>query len=273
LQASAIEFTDEWRTYCDCDGNVATASTNPYFLGTRGNFRPKVSYLHLSDRTQSDYNNNTNIRNDGMFVSYTPYYKLVSGKWMVDRKDWTYTAEVTEFNPFGQELENKDALGRFSAATFGFNQTLAKAVAANARYREIGFTSFEDDNFSECADNHFKFDQNGLNRVSSDAHAGKHSVRVSPSNSARIKRDIAWCDQTGCETTINMTTQDGFKVITITGATGQSVLNYEVISGDPSIIPTATGFKVLLSGEFEIQFSTVDDKGCQAAETLTNTAN
>src|SRR5690606_25674269 len=70
LQASAIEFTDEWRTYCDCDGSVATASTNPYFLGTRGNFRPKVSYLHLSDRTQSDVNNNTNIRNDGMFESY-----------------------------------------------------------------------------------------------------------------------------------------------------------------------------------------------------------
>jgi hypothetical protein len=275
LQASAIEFTDEWRTYCNCNGveGGSKPSTNPYFLGNKGNYRPKVSYLHLSERNQSDVNNNTNIRNDGFFSSFTPYYRWQGGKWTIDRRDWTYTAEVTEFNPFGQELENRDALGRYSSAMFGFNQTLAKAVAANARYREIGFTGFEDDNFSECADNHFKFDAYGSARISSDAHSGKHSVRVAPNNSARIKRDIAWCDQSGCLTTIDMTTQDGFKIITIIGASGQSVLNYEIISGDPYIIPTSNGFKVLLSGDFELLFTTVDDKGCQAAKTLSNTNN
>lgn len=272
LQASAIEFTDEWRTYCDCNGTVAEYSTNPYVLGTKGNFRPKVSYLHLSDRTQSDYNNNTNIREDGVFKSFRPYYRLnANGKWEIDRKDWTYTAEVTEFNPFGQELQNTDALGRESAAQFGFNQTLAKAVAANAGYRDIGFSSFEDDDFSDCADNHFKFAEPEY-RVYGDAHAGKYSVRVTSTNSVTLQRDLQRCDQTGCDLMLEATeVPTDILELRPLGGTAPYVSDVHVISGEPEIVPTSDGPNVLLSGTFTIEYNVLDNKGCRAIEIITVT--
>ncbi|MBV6485485.1 MAG: hypothetical protein KFKLKKLM_02055 [Flavobacteriales bacterium] len=272
LQASAIEYTDEWRTYCDCNDNEnLIVSTNPFFLGIKGNFKPKVSYLHLSHRDQSDYNDNTNIRKDGTFESYRPFYKLGNaGKWIIDRQDWTFTSEVTEFNPFGQELENRDALGRYSAATFGFNQTLPKSVAANSRYRETGFTSFEDDNFSECADNHFKFENKGLGLQDVDAHSGKYSVKVDPSNSASLKRDLFWCDQSGCQLAFKMTYNADQINITLTGFTGQYTADFQIISGNPLVVLNSSGFNIVLSlGDFVMDFNAVDEIGCQATYRLT----
>ena len=272
LQASAIEYTDEWRTYCDCNDNEnLIVSTNPYFIGVKGNFKPKVSYLHLTHRDQSDYNDNTNIRKDGTFESYRPFYKLNNaGNWLIDRQDWTFTSEVTEFNPFGQELENKDALNRYSAATFGFNQTLPKSVAANSRYRETGFTSFEDDNFSECADNHFKFENKGLGLQDVDAHAGIYSVKVDPSNSASLKRDLFWCDQSGCEMAFDMTFNQDFITITLTGFTGQFTSGFQIISGNPAVVLNTSGFNIVNSGgDFEIEFNAVDEIGCIATARLT----
>ncbi len=274
LQASAIEYTDEWRTYCNCNDNEnLIVSTNPYFLGIKGNYKPKISYLHLTHRDQNDYNDNTNIRKDGTFESYRPFYKLNNaGKWEIDRQDWTFTSEVTEFNPFGQELENKDALNRYSAATFGFNQTLPKSVAANSRYRETGFTSFEDDNFSECADNHFKFENKGLGLQNTDAHAGMYSIKVDPSNSASLKRELFWCDQSGCEMIFEMTYNVDFINITLTGFTGQFSAGFQIISGNPSVVLNQSGFTIVNpndGSDFEIEFNAVDEIGCIATARLT----
>lgn len=273
IQASAIEYNDEWRTYCDCleDDNGSVSSSNPYVLGTKGNYRPIVSYLPLSDRVQSDYNNNTNIREDGVFERYRPYYYLHNGKWKVDREDWTYTAEVTEFNPFGQELENRDALGRYSGATFGFNQTLAKSVAANARYREIGFTSFEDDDFSECADNHFKFDQTGLTREDKYSHSGLYSVKVTPTNSASLTRSIAdWCEPIGCTLDVTPQTFHGSTLTLVpSGGTPDYVVDWTLVSGT---IPTGFGVNpsngvvgMKLNSDYEMTVSWVDSEGCSVS--------
>lgn len=277
LQASAIEYTDEWRTYCDCnDDNVMIASTNPYVIGTKGNYKPKKSHLHLSSRVQSDYNNNTDIRKDGVFESYRPFYRVnSSGEWQIDQKDWTYTSEITEFNPYGQELENQDALGRYSAATFGFNQTLPKSVAANSRYRETGFTSFEDIDFSDCSDNHFKFEQLGDGVIDTDAHAGRKSIKVSPSNEASLKRDLAWCDPEGCMLgfTIEITSGAGDASLLIVEVDNPSSIqyaaNFDVISGNPSIIPTANGFNIVSNGiPFQVEFNAIGEDGCQITKTL-----
>lgn len=269
IQASAIEFDDRWRTYCDCftDGSTGAPTTsNPYVLGTKGNWRPVVSYLHLSGRTQSDYNNNTNTRKDGMFETYTPYYKSVAGDWQIDQADWTYTAEVTEFTPFGQEVENRDALGRYSAATFGFNQTLAKSVAANARYRQIGFSSFEDDDFSDCADNHFKFD-NGLTlRDNSVSHTGLHSIKVSPGNDGLLTRDIAWCDPEDCSLDITHERVGAFLNITPIGGASPYTLDWNLISGNmPSFNydPVLEQLVVRVSTQFTMIITFIDTEGCK----------
>ena len=196
IQASAIEYTDGWKAYCNCYGEEENliASTNPYILGTKGVFRPKTSYLHLTQRTQDNYDGNTNIREDGIMTSYAPFYQLdPTKKWEIDKKDWTYTSEVTEFNPFGEELENRDALGRYSAATFGFNQTMATAVAANAQYKQIGFDSLEDYGFSPCADNHFKFNPDLIDIDDEEAHSGYRSIKVPAGSSVTLEKQIKEC--------------------------------------------------------------------------------
>ncbi len=196
VQANAIEFANSWRTYCDCfsaknaGGNY---TSNPYVAGIKGFWKPTRTYLYLSPRTQSNEMNNTNIRTDGMMTSFNPYYKLSGNKWDVDMHNWTYTTEVTEFSPYGQELENKDALGRYSAAVYGYNQSLAIAVGANTKYKELAYDNFEDYGFSYCADNHFKFNLPKLDETNGNAviasidslnsHTGKKSIKVASGKS------------------------------------------------------------------------------------------
>lgn len=272
LQASAIEFSEIWRTYCDCEGTVSIPSTNPYVMGTKGSSRPISSFLHLSGRTQSDVNDNTNVRKDGVFESFTPFYKLnASNEWYIDRKDWTFTAEVTEFNPYGQELANEDALGRPSAAQFGFNQTLAKAVAANADYRDIGFSSFEDDDFSVCADNHFKFEQTGQ-RVSSNSHSGRYSIQVTSSNNATLYRELEdRCppvNECTLETNFLNPINSTFITIVAAGGSGDYNFSYEVLSGNPFVVMTGLGVESLKAGDYKIEYIVTDTEGCSVISFL-----
>jgi hypothetical protein len=132
LQASATEFNDEWRTFCECflNDNSEVKSTNPYVLGTKGTWRPVTSFTHLSGRNQTFKNENSNIRDDGFMTSFSPFFKLINKNWVIDKQNWTYVSSVSEFNPFGQAIETKDALNRYTSSVFGYNQTLATAVAA-----------------------------------------------------------------------------------------------------------------------------------------------
>lgn len=265
LQASAVEFTDQWRTFCDCfdpTGAFAGSTTNPYILGTRGNWRMKKSLLHLSDRTQSHFNNNTNIRKDGMFTSYTPYYRLNAGNWMIDAKNWTFTSQVTEFSPFGQELENKDALGRYSAATFGYRQTFATSVAANSRYAEIGFDNFEDYGFSPCADNHFKFTNHSSNVTREDSHTGRTSIKVSSGAIVSMTKVLEICDPGGCN--INLSGGGAASIYTINNGTAPYNIQYNIITGDPAVNFTTTGFTVTGgAADYKIEVIITDANGCQ----------
>lgn len=276
IQASAIEYTDGWKTYCDCFGNEEglIASSNPYIMGTKGVFRPKTSHLHLSNRTQDNYDGNTNIRKDGIMTSYTPFYRLnYSKKWEIDRKNWTFTSEVTEFNPFGQELENRDALGRFSAATFGFNQTMATAVAANSQYKQVGFDSFEDYGFSVCADNHFKFNPNTININSDESHTGYKSIKVPSGTSVTLEKQIDTCwVQGACNLEVEVT-QDNDHVYTVPSLGVPSyVFDYTIISGNPivSFDPLDNTFTIDKTGNFNIQVSYTDNKGCSVLKVIIN---
>ncbi|MEP7265096.1 MAG: hypothetical protein ABI772_11390, partial [Bacteroidota bacterium] len=200
LEASAIEYKNGWKTYCDCPGQDPNTqpSSNPYMNGTRGVWRPTKTYAYLTGRAISDYDKNTNLRKDGVFTSFSPFYKLQGGGWAMDQQGWTYASEVTEFDPFGQEIENKDPLNRFSAATYGYNQSLATSVSSNSRFRDVGVDNFEDYGMGNCADNHFKFEQTSLDIVSSKAHTGKKSIRVTPANPAVLQRQITLCSYDPC---------------------------------------------------------------------------
>lgn len=267
LQAAAMEFSDTWRTYCDCynDEFGNPISTNPFVLGVRGNWRMIRSFAHLTPRTQSRTNGNTNTRVDGMFTSYTPFYKLNANKWEKDPKNWTFTSIITEFNPFGQELENQDALGRFSSATFGYNQTLATSVAANARYKEIGFDNFEDNDFINCADRHFDF--LGM-RTTDVSHTGFYSVKVGGGQKANLRRQLQFCEIPGCDLAINEQSVGNFIGLTIAGGTAPYVFNWDFISGNTNINLVGSQLQLFGTG-YTIEVQVTDSKGCGVIKTIT----
>lgn len=265
IQASAVEFGNRWRAYCGCNTvGGAITNTNPYSNGTKGSWRPVKNYLYLTGRTQSNYDNNTNLRTDGVFTSYSPYYKLNNnGKWSTDAQNWTYTNQSTEFNTFGQELENVDALGRYSAANFGFNQTVATAVSANSKLKELGYDSFEDYGLSACADKHFKFGGTvGTSTVA--AHTGQYSVKVAATHTLSMNRQITVCDraQTCPGSIVYSATNSRYE---IQNGTGPYNFDVDVItgSGDIQLSADGKGFTVQSPANgFTARVTITDNNGC-----------
>jgi hypothetical protein len=58
--------------------------------------------------------------------------------------NWVVARSVTKYSPWGYELENKDALGNYTAAVYGYNHQLPVALAQNAQQPEIFADGFED---------------------------------------------------------------------------------------------------------------------------------
>lgn len=266
LQAQAMEYTNNWKTFCDCFKEAGSYTTNPYILGTKGIYKNKKSYLYLTGRTQSNYDNNTNIRKDGVFVAYSPFYKLDASKWDIDNQNWTYTSEVTEFSPYGAELENMDALGRFSSASYGYNQTLPTAVAANTKYRSLGFDNFEDYKFSDCADNHFKFRNSNPddNIVNTQSHTGRNSIKVSAGAPIELTNALADCDVVvDCGFTHKFTCIDSY-CFDFSGGTAPYVFEWTSSGCDPVV--TITGSQICIErGTAPCNFilSVTDATGCK----------
>ena len=270
LQAGATEYSDNWRTFCACflgEGAGENYTTNPYVLGNKGTWRPVASYVHLSGRDQTFEQQNSNIRNDGFMTSFNPFYKLASGKWNIDRQNWTYTSSVTEFSPFGQALETKDALNRFTSSIFGYNQTLATAVAANTRYRELGFNGFEDYDYVNCSDNHFKIASKS-NLVTTESHTGRYSLRVSGGNPITFSAELAnECEIAECEISarIDSNNIEGLKssFYLFTGGVQPYTIDVETINGNVNFENTTNG-NLLLQGlsNSKARITVRDQEGC-----------
>jgi hypothetical protein len=62
----------------------------------------------------------------------------------MDNENWVNTQQVTKYNWFGQEIENKEEGIGYNAAVYGYNQQLPICVAKNARHSEVLFEGFDD---------------------------------------------------------------------------------------------------------------------------------
>ncbi len=203
VQASAVEYTDVWNGLCepsfpyvgsityDNEGNIINVEEekayNPYLLNEKGEYRAQKSYAYLTGRNNGE--EQYHPRNEGFFNEYYPFYLLSSqGNWSKEDDNWTYASEVTKFTPYGAEVENRDALGRYSSAIYDYFDNLPTAVASNAEYREVGVDHFEYFGSSTAANQvHFSFadaiDQNPqavINPV--EGHTGNRSVKISGGN-------------------------------------------------------------------------------------------
>lgn len=154
--------------YALADGTTLDACTpaprtsslivNPFLNGFLGNWRPYQSLVYQSTRK---YNQKTNVPQKGMDLQNAGYINTFSSYWYYNGSTWVATSgasaqwrisnTITLYDKYGQQLENRDALGRYSAAKFDFNGELPAAVASNAYYRDIYVNSLEDSRFKPGA--------------------------------------------------------------------------------------------------------------------------
>ncbi len=154
----SVRYNDYVRTPYDLC-TLPKTSVNPYVLGYAGNWKPFKTKVFQRNRAYGNLTepltNAVNVRNAGYMGNFFSnwYYNAATGikRWVetgATNNRWTTANQVTIYDRFGQQLENQDALGRFSAAKFDFNGELPAAVASNARNREIYANAFEDSRFS-----------------------------------------------------------------------------------------------------------------------------
>jgi hypothetical protein len=172
---------------------------NPYYTGVLGNWRPKQQFVYQVPRenlvTDPAKFGSTDIRRSGAYSVFNPFWKYnySSPQWEKNPANdarWIAANEMTYFNAKGLEVENKDALNRYSSALFGYLQSLPVAVASNTRYRELAYDGFEDYNFTlDCGTGdtcnikpHFNFSQklNGSTITLNQqyVHSGKFSLAL-----------------------------------------------------------------------------------------------
>jgi hypothetical protein len=190
INASAVEFSDEWQTEClICSTESGTLSNviNPFVEGIKGLWRMKNSYGFSTKRNYPG-----NSVEDGF------YDEFVQFPWRnPDNRDdrWISGGTVTKYSPFGFELENRDALGNYSAALYGYDNSLPVAVAVNSRFNEIMAENFEDYTCQACIDKSGHKDVFKSYISNNEGHSGKSSLKVGASN---ISTTIALLDTTVC---------------------------------------------------------------------------
>lgn len=209
VNASAIEYSDIWKSQCEnglpnengfMNGVTTNTAVNPYLYNTKGDWRAVKSYAYLTGRNNSI---NSNRRKTGFFNDFNSFYRInnMSHIWSIDSTKWTSASKVTRYSPHGVELENKDALKRYSAAQYGYQYKLPVAVASNSRYGEMGFDGFED--YSDFLNPsplkpHFGFSQainTDVSVTNQKSHTGHNSIAVKPGKKAIFKRKIGGCKE------------------------------------------------------------------------------
>ncbi|MGQ3012586.1 MAG: hypothetical protein ACT6QS_02670 [Flavobacteriales bacterium] len=172
---------------------------NPYIANILGNWRTYKSWVFQGDRNNTDVAVAENLRRDGYLPSWKSFwnYDNVSGYWKKSAgvnntvyENWNWTNEMTIYSPYGFDLENKNPLGIFSAAIYGFKNMLALGLGSNGMNKEIAYDGFEDyysDAFSnECARPHSWFADDLNQLVSTDAHTGKYAMRLTADHTRKF---------------------------------------------------------------------------------------
>lgn len=176
-------------------------------------------------------------------------------------KNWLVARTVTKWSPWGYELENKDAIGNYTTAIYGYNNQLPVVVAQNARQYSVFAESFEDYRTTFIGNswvsmNVSPFDyfftyssigstpysvynltgSNGYSITTNAAHTGNYSLSTSGSPTVALKL-AANPDTTGQPRYLNHTLKNG----------EQYYVSYwyrpKTISGIPNAYTPPTGFQ------------------------------
>ncbi|MGB0177849.1 MAG: hypothetical protein ACPF9D_11830, partial [Owenweeksia sp.] len=142
LASSAQEFTE--RAHIQ-EGVCNLTRVNPFIWGVMGNWRSTKDWVYNVEREYTA----GNLKNDGYF-NLRPYWvwNSGSGAWEVTSNldYWQTVSENTLHHASGFTIENRNEIGTYVSQLATLNNTAPKAMANNARYREIVNESFEDFN-------------------------------------------------------------------------------------------------------------------------------
>ena len=139
LSVSVVNYSDIW-----LKNTTSSTSNNPFLNAQKGVWRADASFAYMQDRSASS---EVDISKDGSFPLYMLDPKLNGN---IYPNSWKKVATLEQYNSEGFEVENRDILGRYSSALYGYQNQLSTAVATNAKYHEIVFEGFEEyttDNF------------------------------------------------------------------------------------------------------------------------------
>jgi hypothetical protein len=150
ISATAMPYSDNWPvdlTQAPTTSNLTNLLSNDFFnKGSKGIWRDEESYVYVEDRKQripTISNPNTDIKLDGIYDTL-PLYLFNVGDMSGCFPGWRKTNTVTRYNPYSYEIENKDVLGRYSSALYGYRGDLSVGVGANAAENEIAYDGFEE---------------------------------------------------------------------------------------------------------------------------------
>ncbi|MEI2675231.1 MAG: hypothetical protein V9F05_14410 [Chitinophagaceae bacterium] len=168
---------------------------NPYTLGILGSWKPLSTYAYLTNRTPKS-GVDPDIRRDGGYKKFSPFYTYNGFTWVVDQEDWQWTEKAMLKSPYTDLVESQNALFIPSAVNFGYSYLLPEISAVNAHYQEIGFESFEtDEGFSiydkPCNVQHFNWEIAPGYLVRKFAHTGSFSLALSEEDSILFTTDLS----------------------------------------------------------------------------------
>jgi hypothetical protein len=178
------------------------SSVNPYVTNVRGNWRPKNSYAYLGDRT---YSTNVDLQNDAEYSTFDPYWDYDNGPSAMffeynaagtSMDQWTTASTITKIDENGNEVENQDALGIYSAALFEPGGNFVLAVAGNSQHGQLAYDGFEhyDGIVPVCPEHEYfgigkKLDDATYSLSTAESHTGKNSLIIPAESSVVYEVD------------------------------------------------------------------------------------
>jgi hypothetical protein len=158
---------------CNFQGNYKEEKLSllPYYR-----WFPETNYVLKDFREYTSSNNHQfNLREDGAYSSFVPFWDYSNGQWKSDINNWIYAEKTTAINIFGKPNETEDILNRNNAVYWGFNQSLVKAVTSNAKYKAAFVEDFEMNGSQNCLD---KYTDYPLGSVTEDTHTGVGAIQM-----------------------------------------------------------------------------------------------
>lgn len=155
---------------------------NDYETGAKGKWRVKSSYIYkdwiIGGAIENGSIHERTYKDAGVFV-------MDKFNWLDPAKNdstkWVRTSTVTKYSPFGNAIEEKDAIHLYSTAKYGYNQKIPYLIAQNAMYETVFFESFENGYYvpttlSNYLEEKVSYSPSAIS--SSYAHAGSKSLML-----------------------------------------------------------------------------------------------